>query len=1107
MEIAEFNTNQLKNPSFPVVGIATDTSQIDVVKQILSTIPAHSGMAYVIMENLEIHQHTNLPQQLAPYASIPVIEIVNTIELQPNHVYIVPEKNFLILENGTLKLKPAIRGSRTNNCLDIFYNALAQKYESYAIGLLAYWSPIDGAAGLKNIREQGGATVSAVTKTGFELNKANAEFIDYFTIPAETVSKLIEIQESYLVNRAYEDIEATVDQDEFFHAIIDLIYLKTGTNLHLYKPQTLRRRIAKRMVITRQENTERYLNLLQNKSGEKTLLFNDILIPVTYFFRDPLFFDSLPKLVFPSLLESVKGKEIRIWSAGCSTGEEAYSLAICIDEYLQLTNNSDISVKIFASDLSEKCIEKARLGLYTQQDLKNISEERLSKYFTKKESGYHISKLIRDRCVFAIHDLTKDFPFSNIDLITCRNVLIYFDTELQNKVLSSFHYSLRDQGFLFLGKSESAVRLKELFTTVERQAKIYIRKNADVRLAMDITGFSGSKSKQFEELANTVTNYKKIAADTLLEQYSPAAVVVNEDFEIVHFHGDTSSFLQPSAGKPSFNIINMVPHEIRFSLRNAILKARNEKKTVLGDFISIKNQSFLTSFEAVYLPSNTELLLVIFGRKPIPATNSLRSGTILGEKETEKELFQLQNDFRHLTEEQQIYFEELHATNEELSKRTDELQFINEELETSIEELLSKNEELSFTNDELQNHRRQIASMRNFYELIVNTIREPLLIIDKNFIVHSTNPAFYSYFNTQEERTEGISIFEIGNSTWNTPEFKENVLKKISRNELVENLKIQFKGAGGVNKVMLINVAPIIESIPEGLILIALEDITDLENTNEVLKSKNDELINRSRQLESFTAVAAQELLEPVRKMYMFGKKIIDNEPGLSESAQYNAKRLLNAATNMNKLIEDLVTYSKINFSEKRFKKTDLNLLLKKVINDLKKIINDHNAVITVDALPHLNIVASQFHMLFIHLISNAIKFAQQNSVPQIKISVHEPDVKEFSSLGADTDTEYIVLSVSDNGIGFKKDFEYQIFDPFYKLQSNEQHYGSGLGLTLVQTIVSNHKGFIKASSEVGKGTTLYIYLPLQKSITENTATAALTFDEILNIKQSQIPY
>lgn len=1080
METAELEKNQIIIPSFPVVGIATEASEIDVVKQIISGIPSDSGMAIIVMENLDARQHADLTQQLTAHAAMPVHEIVNTAELKPGHVYVIPEKNFLILENGILKLKPAIRGSRINNCLDLFYNVLAQKYESYAIGLLACWSPIDGAAGLKNIREQGGAAVSAVTKIGFEHNKSNAEFIDYFTDPKETASKLLEIRESYLINRAYEEKDISAEDEEFFHQIIELIVLKSGTNFHHYKEQTLRRRIAKRMVITNQQNTERYLNLLKNKSAEQDLLFNDILIPVTYFFRDQLFFDSLPKVVFPSLVESMTGKELRIWSAGCSTGEEAYSLAICLDEYLEKTNNSDITIKVFASDLSEKCIDKARLGIYTHQDLKNISDERLAKYFTKKESGYHISKLIRDLCVFAVHDLTKDFPFSKIDFVSCRNLLIYFNADLQNQVLSSFHYALNEQGFLFLGKSESAVRVEELFGNVERQGKIYRRKNADIKFTADMQGFTSNRTfKQIDDFTAAAANYKKIASDTLLEQYSPAAVVVNEDFEIVHFHGDTSSFLQPSAGKPSFNIINMVPHEVRFSLRNAILKVRNEKRNVIGEPIAVKNQAFLTSFEVVYLPSNLELLLITFGRKTISGTRTKKTDNTQSGKETEKQLFQLQNDFKHLTEEQQIYFEELHTTNEEL-------QFINEELETSVEELLSNNEELSCTNDELQNHRRQLNSMRNFYESIVRTIHEPLLIIDYNFIVHSANPAFYSYFNTREEMIEGISIFEIGNSTWNTSEFKELVLKKISRDQPIENVKLQFCETLSVKKVMVVDAAPITDSIPAGLILIAFEDITELEHSNEALQIKNEELLNRSRQLESFTAVAGEHLLDPVRKIYMFGKKIIDEEPELSAPVKHNVKRLLHSAVNMNQLIEDLVAYSKINFAEKKFKKTDLNVLIKKAINDLKKVIYEHNAVITVDPLPPMKIIASQFHMLFVNLISNALKFAQQGTVPQIKIGVHHADEKESTSLGAEPETDYIILSVSDNGIGFKKDFENLIFDPFFRLQSNDQHYGSGLGLTLVQTIVSNHNGFVKASSEPGKGTTLFLCLPLDKLFVEN---------------------
>lgn len=1082
----KLQADQMINTQFPVVGIGTTASEIDALKEVLANLHTDSGMAFLIFEDLASEQHKNLFDLLTEHATIPIHEIVNTIELHPNHIYIIPHNNFLIVESGILKLKPYTRNSKVTNCLDSFFAALSKKYESHAIGLLLSWSPLDGNSGLKKIKELGGASVSAITKAGFSLNKSASEFIDYFTTPTETASILLKIKNSYLINQAYEEKEITVNEESFFNNIINLIVLKTGTNFHNYKSQTLRRRIAKRMVITQQETVEKYLNLLKNNPLEQDLLFNDILIPVTYFFRDEPFFDSLSTIVFPALIESLSGTQLRIWSAGCSSGEEVYSIAICVDEYLQRTNNNDITVKVFASDLSLKCIEKARAGFYTLQDLKNIDKKRIAQYFIKKDNGYLVNKIIRDNCIFTVHDLTEDFPFSKIDLILCRNVLIYFNTELQNQVLASFHYALREKGFLFLGKSESAYNVPNLFEAVEKNVKIYRRKNIDSRFDSTILPTNGThfQNKRKENTTVAGNDFRKIVSDILLEHYSPAAVLIKKDFEIVHFHGNTSPFLQPPAGKPSFNIINMVHHELRFALRNAILKTRNEKKNFEAENIAVKNQPFLTSFEAVYIPSHAELLLIIFCRKPIPTNNEAGSKQVKDNEDNEKELLLLHDNFKHLNDEQQIYFEELQTTNEELLRRTEELQMLNEQLEISAEELRSNNEELFCTNDELHDRRNELSSMRNFYESIVKTIKEPLLIIDKNFIVYSANPSFYSCFTTKEEHIEGFSISDLGHSHWNTPEFKETVLKKINRNEKVENVKIQFNLNSARKKTMLVT-ATMIDSLPKGMILIAFEDITNLELSNESLRIKNAELHKHKKQLETFTVAASDNLLNPIRKIYMFGKKIIDTETSLTETGKHNLKRLLSVATNLSQLLEDLIIYSKINFEEKKFKKTDLNLLLKKVINDLKPLVNEHNAIIETETLPSMNIIPCQIHMLFTHLISNAIKYAKHETIPQIKIGMQLPNPDEFIIMGADPDTEYIKLFVSDNGIGFHKDFEKLIFNPFYKLQNNDERYGTGLGLAVVQQIVVNHKAFIKASSSPGEGTSIYVYFPLEVSFAD----------------------
>ncbi|MEL1255932.1 CheR family methyltransferase [Flavobacterium sp. DGU38] len=1079
---------QKKDSLFPIVGIGTVATAFEVLQKVLSEIKPDSGMAYIIMEDLDYPQSQNLAGILAQHTKIPVVEIVNEISLEPNHIYVVPENNFLVTEDGTLKLQHKTRSSQPNNCFDLFFDSLSSVYKSYTVGLIISGNPLDGCAGLKKIKEMGGASLAALHKKGLPQNADNTDFIDHFLAPSLIASKLSEIQNSYSVNHAYqEDEDILTDEDEFFKQIIDIIHKKTGTDFHHYKHPTLRRRIAKRMVTKHQESIEGYLNLLKNNTEEQNALFHDILIPVTYFFRDEPFLNHLSDTVFPALTENPDAETLRIWCAGCSTGEEAYSLAICLDEYLQKTNKLHVKVQIFASDISKHCISKARAGIYSQQDVKNISSERLQKYFIKRNSGYHVNKIIRDHCVFAVHDLTKDAPFSKIDLISCRNVLIYFDTFLQNRVLTSFHYALREKGFLFLGKSEAANNVPDLFTVIEKQQKIYIRKKNKPKNEPRHFDFINSIQPEKDiSLPKTYTaDYKKIASDILLEQYSPAAVIINEEFEIVHFHGDTSPFLQPASGKPSFNILNMVGEEIGFELHNAILKTRNEKKNFSGGDVPVKKQNFLTSFEVIFLPSYPDLLLIIFCKKTILHHQPVYTEQNPNE-ELEKELNQLRGDFKRVTEEQQIYFEELQTTNEELQtsneellNNTEQLQIKNEQLTASAQELRSNNEELTCVNDELQDRREKLALMQNFYESIVNTIREPLIIIDKNTVIKSANPAFYKYFKTIEEETEGFSIFEIGNSHWNTPEFKESVLKKLSQQEIVENFKIQFDLGNGVKKTVLLNASPIINSIPEGMILLALEDISDLEQSNNTLENKNLELISYSKQLESFTEAASHTLLEPGRKIYMFGKKVLDSEKTLSESGRHNLKRLLSSAENLNQLVEDVIDYSKINFTEKKFKKTDLNIVLKRALSELKNIINSQKAEVITETLPTLSIIPHQIQKLFTHLITNSIKYTKKGETPKIKISAEVPLAEEISSLETNPFLKYIRLTVTDNGVGFTKDYEALIFKPFYKLHSNDQFYGSGLGLTLVKKIVMNHQGFIRISSKPAFGTSVFIYLPV----------------------------
>lgn len=1092
------NSPDKKNPpktvqNFPVVGIGASAGGLDAFKKILSAIPEDSGMAYVVVQHLSPDYPGTLTEILAQHTPLPVHEIINDINLAPDHIYIIPENTLLISEDGVLKLKQRTRNERRNNSIDIFFESLAEVHKTFAIGIILSGTAFDGTTGLKKIKEFGGATIAQDPETatfkGMLQNAIEADVIDYVLAPENIPSQLLKIQNSYIANYGYtEEEHIPKNEEEILFQIINLIFLRTGNDFRNYKQPTIRRRIARRMVLVRRDTIEDYYNLLRNDKTEQDALFNDFLIPVTYFFRDEKSFENLTKTVFPLLLQNISNNTLRIWVAGCATGEEAYSIAIAIHEYLTLTNNKNVKVQIFASDISEKCITKARTAIYSHQDVQQISEERLRNYFTRRDGHYHINKIIRDMCIFAVHNFIKDPSFARIDLVTCRNVLIYFNQFLQNKVLTSFHYSLKEKGLLFLGKSETVINAANLFENISKQEKIYVRKFATGRYvpeAFKRAQIDLMDKIKSEEIKNAPeTDFRKVASDILFSQYTPASVVVNEHLEIVHFHGDTSPFLSPSPGKPNFNILKMAREGISFELRNAIIKVKNERVNIKKNNIQVKNQPYLVSFEIFAIQNDDEHLMVLFYKKDLPEvdlenkTNNKNSGQ-QRINELEKELSQMREDIKRVTEEQQTAFEELQTTNEELLSSSEELQALNEELETCTEELQSNNEELMCVNDELMNRQEQLISLRDYSESIIKTIREPLLIIDKDFIVKSANPSFYRYFNTTENETVGHGFFEIGNCQWNVTEFRQKIYNITQDNMILEDFKIETVCDGIGKKIMMVNARPILNSKAEGMVLLALEDITDLVTTNELLTAKNTELQKYNEQLETFTAAASHDLQEPLRKIHMFSKRIFENEKNLSESGKHNLERVLFSVTNMSQLITDLINYSRINFIEKEYKNTDMNLLLKKTLADLKDTINEKNAVVTVGPFPQLNVIPYQMQQLFTNLIMNSIKYAKEDVPPEIKIEAIQATTEEMEEIGENPEIDYLKICVKDNGIGFGKDYEKRIFDPFYRLHNNDQYSGSGLGLTLVKKIAANHKGFIKASGKLNLGTKMFIYIPL----------------------------
>ncbi|MFL5742686.1 MAG: CheR family methyltransferase, partial [Flavisolibacter sp.] len=612
-----------------------------------------------------------------------------------------------------------------------------------------------------------------------------------------------------------------------------------------YKMNTIRRRIVRRMLLHKMEKLSSYLQYLKQHTGEVALLYQDLLINVTSFFRDSDTMEYLKKTVVPKLLKSKTHNDpVRVWIPACSTGEEAYSLAMIFMEALG-DRAADTSIQIFATDLSELAISKARLGVYTRNDVAKVSPRRLQRFFSKIDGSYRIVKAVRDLCVFAPHNVFRDPPFSRIDLVSCCNLMIYLDGVLQKKILATFHYALNPEGLLVLGKSESVGVSTQLFFVIEKKFKVFVKKKQAVNTAFFEMNYRLSDVERTENFGTRRSGQKavdyqvdleKMIDTILLEKYIPASVVVNQDLDILQFRGSTGLFLEPSPGKASLNLLKMAKPGLGFELRNTIHKAGKSGQPVKKNGLQIKlNETvLLVSIEAVPIKSETEdkLFLVIFEQVPVPDITELRSSLSKDKlvNQLQNELTQVKEDMRSIIEEQEASNEELQSANEEIVSSNEELQSINEELETSKEELESTNEELMTINAELQVRNEQLEEAYEYAEAVFGTLREAILVLDKDLRVRSANQSFYSIFQMREEETEGTLIYELADRQWDIPELRE-LLNTLSQKGPCYGVEIRNKFKGIGEKIMLVNACRVVQKIHQQQIyFIAIEDVTDLRN-------------------------------------------------------------------------------------------------------------------------------------------------------------------------------------------------------------------------------------------------------------------------------------
>ncbi|MBD2663803.1 signal transduction histidine kinase with CheB and CheR activity [Richelia sinica FACHB-800] len=809
---------------FPIVGIGASAGGLEAFTQLLSHLPTDTGMGFVLVQHMNPRQKSMLTEILSRTTQMPVTEAEDGMQVQPNHVYVIPPNATMTIAAGKLKLKPREKTYGISMTVDSFFFSLAEAMGSKAIGVVLSGGDGDGARGLETIKAAGGITFAQCEESAKVSSMPNTAvasgYVDFILTPQQIAQELANISRHPYVNHPIliKAAEVMPQSTDALSTIFHLLRAATGVDFSHYKQTTLKRRILRRMVLYRLDKLEDYAQYLQNNPAEVTALYQDVLITVTSFFRDWEAFEALKTKVFPVLAEGRRpDSPFRIWVAGCSTGEEAYSIAICLLEFLS-KQGINIPIQIFATDINEVAIEKARSGIYKPSQVADISPERLGRFFVQVEGGYQISKPVRELCVFARQNLISDPPFSRLDLITCRNVLIYLSSAVQKKVMPIFHYGLKPIGFLMLGTSETVGEFSDLFTLLDKKYKIYSRKMAPGRLVIELVTSNYpletiKRQLPVSEVSRDGLEIQKQADQIVINQYAPVGVIVNSDLEILQFRGQTSSYLEPAPGRPSFNLLKMAKEELRLELRTAIHQAKRQESVVKREGIEVRrdNQVRLVSFDVIpFKPQGAEeyYFLVLFEESlelvtPVPEVirdgAELESeGVNLNEFEQrqkasyQKEISLLQQDLastrdylQSIIEEQQSTNQDLRAANEEILSSNEELQSTNEELETAKEEIQATNEELSTINDELQRRNLESTQVSNDLQNLLSSINIPILMVGGELQIRRFTPASGDIFNLIPTDV-GRSLSDIKHKL-NIPDLEAQILEVIS----TLNLKTQ----------------------------------------------------------------------------------------------------------------------------------------------------------------------------------------------------------------------------------------------------------------------------------------------------------------------------
>ena len=1066
-----------------VVAVGASAGGLEAFTALLRRLPVDTGLAFVFIQHLAPQHSSMLAKLLSRETEMPVHQVEDGAVLAPNQVYVIPPNAAMTISGLALALQPR---DGPGTAIDSFLGSLAASRKNSAIAVILSGTGSDGALGIQAIAEEGGVVFvqdpASAKFDGMPRSAIATGCVDFVLPPDEIAAEVARIaREPRVIQRDPPAPPADFASGGDFEAILDRVRAATGIDFGMYRQTTVCRRLMRRLALLRLGSLRDYVAYVDDNPGELHSLTQDVLIRVTHFFRDPAAFEALARKVFPVLIRRTPpDRTVRVWAPGCSTGEEAYSLAISFMEVAEQMR-SRLPLQIFATDINEAAIEKARRGMYIENIAADVSSERLARFFVREGREYQVCRRLRDLCVFSSHDLLNDPPFSRMDLISCRNVLIYLDS-VQGHAISRFHFALNPGGFLLLGKSETPSPFPGLFSPLDKEARIYTRQESARRPAPAIQGRAGAPRPPRDEPALRplkAMDIRRQADRVMVQRYGPSRVIVNAKLEAVADSDENAAFLPAAPGARNQTVLEVLKRSAADALTEAVRSAANTGQSIRVEPVELVGEGaplHQVSFEVTPLGTDRQHFLIVVEELPAhpepdreagglsTGGGRLKSGARIGR--LEKELASSRAHLESVIVEQEAAAEELVASNEEL-------QSLNEELESSKEELEATNEELTTVNQELQVRNAELESSREFAQATIDTVRGSLVVLGSDLRVLKANRSFYRTFRLSPQQAERHFIYELGDGLFGAPRLRALLEEALPVSRTLEDVEIGNEDPSAGGRVLLLN-ARRFEG--EERILLAIEDVTERRRAEVELR--------QSQKMEAIGYLAAgvaHDFNNLLTGMIGNASLLLETLPGGGpESAAVQS--VISGGERAAELTRQLLAYAgKGRFFLERVDLSEVAIQTSRLIHpsippavQLRLDLDKH--------LPLLLADPSQMQQVVMNLTINAAEAVGRSGMVQLKTGCQTltGELLENCVLGEKAARgEYVFIEVMDNGCGMDEDTKRRMFDPFFTTKFT----GRGLGLAAVMGIVRQQKAVMQVHSVPGRGSSFKVLFPTAEEV------------------------